>query len=186
VCEPALGEDCNSCPSDCAGQTGGTPEDRYCCGDDVACSDSRCTDGGFICLLDFDGDGVSDPKDNCYRRENGPGTAGFVADPRGNGSYQCDDDLDGFGNRCDCDFDQSGWCDSTDEDALRAKFGDPVDSSNAIFDLDCDQKIGWADLGFYGNVAGGSGEMGLAGRRSDLPCADPTVPPPGNCPSPFP
>jgi hypothetical protein len=28
--------------------------------------------------------------------------------------------------------------------------------------------------------------MGVGHRRSDLPCADPTVPPPGNCPSPFP
>jgi hypothetical protein len=185
VCEPALGEDCNSCPSDCAGQTTGDPEVRYCCGDDVACSDSRCTDGGFICLLDNDGDGVSDPKDNCYRRENGPGT-NHVPNPRGNGSYQCDDDLDGFGNRCDCDFDQSGWCDTTDFDLFLQVYGQPVDSSNAIFDLDCDQSIKLTDFGLLSNITSGSGQMGLGARRSDLPCADPTVPPPGNCPSPFP
>ena len=27
------GEDCLSCPGDCAGQTGGKPASRYCCGD---------------------------------------------------------------------------------------------------------------------------------------------------------
>jgi len=30
------GEDCTSCSSDCAGQTGGKPSNRYCCGNGVA------------------------------------------------------------------------------------------------------------------------------------------------------
>ena len=33
VCEP--GEDCNSCANDCAGQTGGKPANRFCCGNGV-------------------------------------------------------------------------------------------------------------------------------------------------------
>jgi hypothetical protein len=34
VCE--AGEDCNSCISDCAGQTGGKPANRFCCGNGIA------------------------------------------------------------------------------------------------------------------------------------------------------
>ena len=33
ICES--GEDCNSCATDCAGQTGGKPTNRFCCGNDV-------------------------------------------------------------------------------------------------------------------------------------------------------
>jgi hypothetical protein len=189
VCEPAVGEDCNNCPSDCAGQAGGAPENRYCCGDDVDCNDSRCDNGDdLICLLDWDGDGVSNWYDNCYRRANGPGTD-HVPNPRPNGSYQCDDDLDGFGNVCDCDFDQNGWCDQADFDLLEAKViaGELVDSSNSIFDMNCSGgNIGLDDIGAYGNVSGGSGQMGFGARRSDLVCADSIPPLANDCPSPFP
>jgi hypothetical protein len=33
ICE--AGEDCNSCPNDCAGVTSGNPNNRYCCGNGV-------------------------------------------------------------------------------------------------------------------------------------------------------
>ncbi len=187
VCEPTLGENCNTCPLDCAGQTSGAPENRYCCGDDVDCNDSRCTNGGFICLLDWDEDGVSDLYDNCWRRANGTET-GHAPDPRENGlTYQCDDDLDGFGNLCDCDFDQNGFCDQADADLLAEHFADPVDSSTSIFDMNCDGGvIGFADFTAYGDVSRGSGQMGTGGRQSGLTCAV-TIPPLANdCPSPSP
>jgi hypothetical protein len=186
VCEPALGEDCNTCPSDCAGETSGSPENRYCCGDDVDCNDPRCTNGGYICWADFDGDGLSDPKDNCLAQVNGPGTS-HAPPPRDNGSYQCDDDLDGFGNLCDCDFDQSGVCDNADFVAFNSYFGQAVGSSNTIYDTDCSgPEIDFGDYGAYLNSATGAGTMGKAKRRSGLACADPLVLPPGNCLSPFP
>lgn len=31
-----LGENCNTCPNDCEGRSGGKPSNRYCCGDGVA------------------------------------------------------------------------------------------------------------------------------------------------------
>ncbi|HEX2252833.1 MAG TPA: PA domain-containing protein [Thermoanaerobaculia bacterium] len=54
VCEAGNGESCTSCPQDCNGQQGGNPNNRFCCGDGsgsnpVACSDSRCSTGGFSC-----------------------------------------------------------------------------------------------------------------------------------------
>lgn len=52
ICEPALGEDCNSCPSDCNGQTSGKPANRFCCGVNEGCGDARCSEGGFVCAPD--------------------------------------------------------------------------------------------------------------------------------------
>lgn len=44
LCETGDGENCTNCPNDCAGGV------DYCCGDDVTCADSRCTDG-FFCRV---------------------------------------------------------------------------------------------------------------------------------------
>jgi hypothetical protein len=183
VCEPTLGEDCNTCPSDCAGETTGPLANRYCCGDDVDCNDSRCTNAGFICWTDVDGDGVSDPKDNCLVLVNGPGTDHVPTPPNENGSYQCDDDLDGFGNRCDCDFDQDGECTLVDLALFNLEFGQPKDSSNAIYDLDCDQAIGFFDFAIF-TVIGGA-DMGVGDRSSGLACAVAEVPLADDCPSPI-
>ncbi len=187
VCEPVFGEDCNTCPSDCAGQTSGNPTDRYCCGDDVDCDDARCTSGGFICWADTDGDGVSDPEDNCLALANGWGT-NHVPNPRANGSYQCDDDLDGYGNLCDCDVNNDGVCDGVDTQLVSDHFGQAIDASNAVYDLDCDGTIGFGDSGQMGILRGGSTkQMGVDDPLlSGLACADPTLTPPGNCPSPAP
>ena len=54
--------------------------------------------------LDSDSDGRGDVCDNCSLLSNN------LVGPRPNGSLQCDDDLDGYGNRCDCDLDQDGAC----------------------------------------------------------------------------
>jgi subtilisin family serine protease len=49
ICETANGEDCFSCPDDCRGKTTGNSKNRYCCGSDVDCSDSRCTEAPYQC-----------------------------------------------------------------------------------------------------------------------------------------
>ncbi len=49
VCDMGLGEDCRNCPEDCNHETSGEPPGRYCCGDDVDCSDPRCTVNGNTC-----------------------------------------------------------------------------------------------------------------------------------------
>ena len=120
---------------------------------------------------------------HCLVLVNGPGT-NHVPNPRPNGSTQCDDDLDGFGNRCDCDFDQNGVCDIADVDLFGAQSGQPVDPSNGIYDLDCDQVIGIADFGILGSLFDTqTSPMGVGDRRSGLACADPTSTA-GTCPSP--
>jgi hypothetical protein len=55
VCQPGFGEDCLSCPADCNGVQGGSPANRYCCGDGdgqnpVGCGDPRCTANGNTCV----------------------------------------------------------------------------------------------------------------------------------------
>ncbi len=54
LCEAGDGETCVSCPADCAGQTGGKPSNRFCCGigdglNPDGCGDARCFTGGFAC-----------------------------------------------------------------------------------------------------------------------------------------
>jgi len=90
VCQPAIGEDCVSCSSDCASMP-----DRYCCGDGdgdepVDCSDSRCRSNGFACtdVLSCCGDAV------CDGLENG-GACAVDCSP-------VDNDLDGTRDVFDC------------------------------------------------------------------------------------
>ncbi len=49
ICEIGGGEDCQNCSSDCNSVTSGPMENRYCCGDNVDCGDSRCTGNGNTC-----------------------------------------------------------------------------------------------------------------------------------------
>jgi hypothetical protein len=42
ICSPEIGETCKSCANDCKGKRGGNRRNRYCCGLDVGCSDTRC------------------------------------------------------------------------------------------------------------------------------------------------
>ena len=54
ICETGAGEDCVACPADCAGQQGGKPSGRFCCGDGdgvnpVGCGDARCSTGVLSC-----------------------------------------------------------------------------------------------------------------------------------------
>jgi len=47
TCEP--GENCNNCPADCSGKTGGKPSGRYCCGNGIQepAETSALCDGNF-------------------------------------------------------------------------------------------------------------------------------------------
>jgi len=186
VCELYLNEDCNSC-SDCNGVNGGPPENHFCCGDDFDCNDSQCTGGVNTCVMDTDGDGVPDPDDNCLVLVNGPGTT-HVTNPRiMNGSTQCDDDLDGFGNLCDCDFNQDGLCNVVDFSLILDQLGLPLEPGNEIFDLDCQQQsITFADINLYILYLDGSISKRMSvddPLLSGLACADPTSTA-GGCPSP--
>jgi len=55
ICETADGENCDSCPDDCNGVTGGNPGGRYCCSDGtgvsdpITCLDGRCDLNGNTC-----------------------------------------------------------------------------------------------------------------------------------------
>ena len=44
ICETADGEDCLSCPQDCNGKTGGKPANRFCCGDGDGPNPKSCSD----------------------------------------------------------------------------------------------------------------------------------------------
>lgn len=54
ACEIHAGENCQNCPSDCAGRQNGKPNGRFCCGNGgenpVGCGDSRCSEGSNICI----------------------------------------------------------------------------------------------------------------------------------------
>jgi hypothetical protein len=91
---------------------------------------------------DTDGDGKSDPLDNCSNQEN--------ADQR-------DTDGDGFGNRCDADLNQSNFVNAADLALFKTRFG----TNNADADLDGNGFVNAADLAIFkalfGKAPGPSG-----------------------------
>jgi predicted outer membrane repeat protein len=91
---------------------------------------------------DTDGDGVSDDLDNCTELANGT---------------QTDTDADGYGNRCDPDFNNSGLVTAADYLILRAR----LNSSDALTDLNGDGKVSAADYlilrGWLNKAPGPSG-----------------------------
>jgi len=111
---------------------------------------------------DADGDGVPDTIDNCLHDVN---------------SRQIDADLDGYGNRCDGDFDQDGDTDQADLDFYSLVcMGFPIESDSC--DLDEDGVIGTnADFMIFASLFGAPpGPSGLA-CAGTVPCsAPPAVP----------
>jgi YD repeat-containing protein len=91
---------------------------------------------------DTDGDGVPDGFDNCT----------LVANPR-----QRDTDHDGYGNRCDADFDNNGIVNFADLAYIKAHFG----TSDPNADLDGNGIVNFADLAItkslFGKPPGPSG-----------------------------
>ncbi|MBY0399964.1 thrombospondin type 3 repeat-containing protein [Myxococcota bacterium] len=114
-------------------------------------------------FADFDGDLVPDLFDNCRTVANGPNQ----------GSNQTDDDLDGYGNRCDTDFDQSCTTTVADFSRFLERFGQnvcgPVD-----FDGSCTITV--ADFAIFltkfANPPGAPGPSGLtcANCLVGVPC----------------
>jgi hypothetical protein len=106
---------------------------------------------------DLDRDGILDSTDNCSIHSN---------------PQQGDPDLDGYGNRCDGDFDQDGDVDDDDFDILIGGGCGPIcdlDESGTTGDL--------ADLMIFASLYGEPpGPSGLA-CAGTVPCpAPPAVP----------
>ncbi len=80
-------------------------------------------------LLDSDGDEVPDGSDNCLFAPN---------------AGQDDTDADGYGNLCDCDFDQNGVCGFPDFNMLLAELGRP--DSGVGTDMDSNGLVGLSDF----------------------------------------
>ena len=135
ICEIGDGENCQNCASDCNGVTGGRPSNRYCCGSDTFCGDSRCSSGGNSCtetpsVGSCCGDGI------CEGSEDG---ANCAVDCTGcSVNADCAD-----GDSCTTDVCNNGACSNTpiscdDADACTADncslgvcSNDPVDCNDA-------------------------------------------------------
>lgn len=146
---------------------------------------------------DTDGDGVVDSLDNCVLTPNAPQT-NTDGDARGNAcdncnvvandqaplyqgtSAQCDADTDGYGNGCDCDFNQDGNCNALDIGTLAANFNKAaVPNVSDVGDANCDGNVNALDLG---NLAGHFNKaMATGAKTSGLPCASATLARPGGC-----
>jgi len=109
-------------------------------------------------VADADGDLVPDQFDNCRAVANGPNQL----------TNQVDSDLDGYGNRCDTDYDNSTTTTTADFGAFLGTFG-----TNSLGETDHDGSgtITTADFGiFLGKFSAPPGNPGPSG----LACANTT------------
>lgn len=115
-------------------------------------------------VLDADGDLVPDQFDSCSTHANGPNEA----------SNQIDSDLDGYGDRCDPDVDQSCSVTSLDFGAWLTCFGAycseaDFDNSGTVTSLDFG-----VFLTFFGQPPGPSGlacaDCTIQVGQGDVPC----------------
>jgi hypothetical protein len=122
---------------------------------------------------DTDTDGVPDGWDNCIEVPN---------------VQSCDTDKDGYGNACDCDYDNSGACGAADFNAFKARFLETTADINydENYDNDCDGDVGadafntfkslFLEDGYGTNVS--NGNAASSGEPiSGLPCAPDFVTP---------
>ena len=104
---------------------------------------------GLPPFVDTDRDGILDPVDNCTLRSN--------ADQR-------DTDGDGYGNRCDPDFNNDGIVDGKDAAYMRSVFG----TADPNADLNGDGIVDSRDLAilgnFFGKPPGPSGRVATASK----------------------
>jgi hypothetical protein len=96
----------------------------------------------YAVVTDRDGDGVLDAGDNCSEVANGT----LVPDAGGNS--QLDTDGDGYGNACDCDFDQNLSCNIADFSIFRVDFGDSWDSGVGT-DMDGSGRVEIGDFSLF-------------------------------------
>ncbi len=99
-------------------------------------------------LLDSDGDGIPDNTDNCTATLN---------------ASQLDTDGDGYGNVCDCDFDQSGFCNIGDFNVFLPDFLSGHDTGTGT-DMDGSGTVNIGDFNFFlpGFLGGHPGPSALA------------------------
>ncbi len=100
-------------------------------------------------VLDVDRDGVSNELDNCEMVFNW---------------QQIDADGDGYGNRCDADFDNNCMVDFVDMSMFKAA----MFSTQAMYDLNSDGNVDWVDLSefkaMFLQAPGPNGTEGLCGQ----------------------
>jgi Thrombospondin type 3 repeat len=111
---------------------------------------------GAALAVDTDGDRIDDYTDNCTLIANGS---------------QCDTDRDGYGNRCDGDFDENQKVNAYDfEKYLLPDFRMSADSGTGT-DMDCSGSVNSSDLANFFEPQFKFAQLGPSG----LPCAG-TVP----------
>ena len=95
---------------------------------------------------DFDEDGVQDSLDNCILIANPM----LVAPPPAvtTTGDQLDTDADGFGNQCDCDFDNDGTCGIADFNIFLPDFMATTDGG-AGTDMNGDGAVGISDFSLF-------------------------------------
>ncbi len=137
--------------------SGGGPCDLY---DVSAFASSNAGWLGPATPPDWDADGVKDSLDNCRAHAN---------------ASQCDTDADGYGNRCDADFNEDGMQSIPDlTQFLLPQMNTPVPPANPDVDMTCDGIVGIPDLTRMIPII--NSPPGPSGRA----CANPTTP--GSCP----
>ena len=108
---------------------------------------------------DSDGDGVYDVLDNCVNVPNA-----FPND--------CDTDNDGYGNKCDGDFDQDYFVFPSDFAIFSADFQTGYDTSGTGTDMDCDGYVFPSDFAIFSSYFSGSASPGPSGLycAGTVPC----------------
>ena len=110
-------------------------------------------------IADADGDLVPDQFDNCLTLANGPH----------DGSNQVDSDLDGYGNRCDADYDNDFATTPADFGVFLASFGGPATETDHDGDLAGTPADFGIFLNFFGSNPPGPSGLACAARRPARP-----------------
>ena len=107
-----------------------------------------------LCLaLDSDGDTITDDMDNCITLSN---------------VEQIDSDNDGFGNRCDGDFDGTCVVDLSDYTKFLSEFGTSI-IQDAKYDFNSDGEIDFTDYIIFLQLFGTTVASGIATCTPPVP-----------------
>ncbi|HEX5067699.1 MAG TPA: hypothetical protein VFY49_16390 [Myxococcota bacterium] len=108
--------------------------------------------------VDSDGDGVYDVLDNCVAVQN--------ASPE-----DCDTDNDGYGNKCDGDFNEDNFTDGGDFPQFNADFLAGLIGDYAT-DMNCDTYVDGGDFPLFNGQFLGAGAPGPSGLHcaGSVPC----------------